>query len=371
MKALVIGGTGPTGPFLVQGLLQRGYDVAILHRGTHEVDTIPPEVEHIHADPHFRETLDRALHNRSFDLVLATYGRLRFVAEACVGKTPRFIGVGGTPSYRGLLVPEANDPAGLPVPTSEDSPLVQSEAETRFGYLIALTEKTVMQGHHDGHYQATMFRYPSVYGPQHLSGSVWSVMRRILDKRPHIILPDGGLTILTRGYAPNMAHAVLLAVDQPEVSAGQVYNCGDEQFLTLRQWVQVITRTMAYEWEIIGLPDAVAYPARHFIPFQGTSHHQMMDLSKIKTELGYRDLVPVREALPHTVHWLREHPPDAHSEAARRNRDPLNYAAEDELVALFKACTLRMQRVAFEHPPVYHPYPHPKDPDLHRDHRQR
>jgi nucleoside-diphosphate-sugar epimerase len=371
MKALVVGGTGPTGPFLVQGLLERGYEVAILHRGTHEVDTIPPQVEHIHADPHFRETLDAALRHRSFDLVLATYGRLRFVAEACIGKTPRFIGVGGTPGYRGLLVPEANYPSGLPVPTPEDSALVQREAETRFGYLIALTEKTVMQGHCDGHYRATMFRYPSVYGPQHLSGAVWSVLRRILDRRPHIILPDGGLTLLTRGYAPNMAHAVLLAVDQPEVAGGQVYNCGDEQFLTLRQWVEVISRTVNYDWEIIGLPDAVAHPARHFIPFQGTSHHQVMDLTKIKTELGYHDLVPIGEALPTTVKWLSENPPDANSEAAHRRRDPLDYAAEDELVALFKESLRRMQAVAFEQPPVSHVYPHPKNPNLPRDHRQR
>lgn len=33
MKALVVGGTGPTGPFLVQGLLARGFGVTILHRG--------------------------------------------------------------------------------------------------------------------------------------------------------------------------------------------------------------------------------------------------------------------------------------------------------------------------------------------------
>ncbi|MFH1486398.1 MAG: NAD-dependent epimerase/dehydratase family protein, partial [Chloroflexota bacterium] len=52
MKALVIGGTGPTGPYIVEGLLKRGYDVAILHRGTHEIP-LPTEVEHIHNDPHF------------------------------------------------------------------------------------------------------------------------------------------------------------------------------------------------------------------------------------------------------------------------------------------------------------------------------
>ena len=33
MKALVVGGTGPTGPIIVQGLLDRGYEVTIYHRG--------------------------------------------------------------------------------------------------------------------------------------------------------------------------------------------------------------------------------------------------------------------------------------------------------------------------------------------------
>ena len=56
MKALVVGGTGPTGPYIVNGLLERGYEVAIFHRGTHEIPEIPPEVEHIHGDPHFLET---------------------------------------------------------------------------------------------------------------------------------------------------------------------------------------------------------------------------------------------------------------------------------------------------------------------------
>src|SRR2546428_10618989 len=113
MRALVVGGTGPTGPFVVNGLLQRGYDVTIFHRGTHEVPEIPPEVEHIHADPHFRETLDAALVGRRFDLVVAAYGRIRFVAEALIGKTPRFIGICGGASYRGYVEPRATVPAGL------------------------------------------------------------------------------------------------------------------------------------------------------------------------------------------------------------------------------------------------------------------
>ena len=167
VKALVVGGTGPTGPLIVQGLLERGYEVAILHRGTHEVE-LPAAVEHIHADPHFRETLDSALNGRAFELVVATYGRLRYVAEALIGKTPRLITVGGTVGYRGALAPEANFPVGLPVPTRENATLVASEEEFRFAYLIALTEQVIMQGAANGHYSATHFRYPLVYGPHQL-----------------------------------------------------------------------------------------------------------------------------------------------------------------------------------------------------------
>jgi len=35
--ALLIGGTGPTGPPIARGLEARGYDVTILHSGNHEV----------------------------------------------------------------------------------------------------------------------------------------------------------------------------------------------------------------------------------------------------------------------------------------------------------------------------------------------
>jgi hypothetical protein len=72
-SALIIGGTGPTGPGVVHGLLDRGFDVAILHGGQHEV-ALPPQVRHIHADPHWPETLGAALGAARFDLVVPSTG---------------------------------------------------------------------------------------------------------------------------------------------------------------------------------------------------------------------------------------------------------------------------------------------------------
>jgi len=72
MKALVIGGTGPTGPYLVEGLIKRGYDVTIFHRGTHEID-LPEGVGHIHGDPHFLETIGEALGERQFEPIQSCF----------------------------------------------------------------------------------------------------------------------------------------------------------------------------------------------------------------------------------------------------------------------------------------------------------
>ena len=129
MKALVIGGTGPTGHFIANGLLERGYGVSILHTGRHEVEEIPPHVEHIHTNPFDQSELVNAIDGRTWDLVIATYGRLRVTAEVFLGKTERFISVGGGPAYRGYMNAEATYPQGMLVPVSEDAPKTRSEEE--------------------------------------------------------------------------------------------------------------------------------------------------------------------------------------------------------------------------------------------------
>src|SRR5947207_913747 len=60
-RALVVGGTGPTGVWIVHGLVERGWDVTILHRGAHERAETPPSVRHLHHDPYNEADLRTAL----------------------------------------------------------------------------------------------------------------------------------------------------------------------------------------------------------------------------------------------------------------------------------------------------------------------
>ena len=370
MKALIIGGSGPTGPHLINGLIERGYEVTMMHRGTHDSPLIPSTVERLIGDPHFRETLKDTLGSLTFDLVIATYGRIRYIAEEMIGRTGRFIAIGGPPSYRGMFATDANYPPGMPIPTPEDAPRVQTEEEFRFGFLIRRTEDTVFECHARNDFSATMFRYPVVYGPGPLGASIWSVMERALDARPHIVLPDGGMALVTRGYAPNVAHAVLLAVDKPEAASGQIYNCGDEQQFIFAQWVRLICDAMDHRMEVVGVPADVAFSTVDLLSLQSAPLHQLLDLHAIRSELGYRDLVPALDAIPEVVRWYLDNPPT--SQLSREDRAvALNYSAEDEQVAIHRELHQRLRAVDHVSHDVHHPYPHPREPGLARDHRRR
>ncbi len=356
MKALVFGGTGPTGPYVIDGLLKRGYQVTIFHRGTHEIN-LPQEVEHIHGDPHFVETLEEALGAYTCDLTVAMYGRLRFTAQVMRKRTPRFISVGGVGVYRGWINLAMDEPCRIPIP--EDAPLQVHPEVDKFSYRMVEAEWAVMEGHSLGHYNATHFRYPMIYGPRQLAPREWSIVRRILDGRGRLILADGGLTIESRGYAENMAYALMLAVDKPDACAGQIYNVRDDGLLTTRDWVNVIANMMGHRFEFVEMPYALARPARIYT---GRSQHRVLDISKVKAELGYQDLVPIEKAVETSARFYLENRPVLGGETEQQLRDPFDYDAEDRLIDQYYELANKVREVA---PPALgfrHPYSHPKKP---------
>ncbi|MCF2533848.1 NAD-dependent epimerase/dehydratase family protein [Yinghuangia soli] len=326
-RILVVGGTGPTGTPLVRGLVARGHEVAILHRGLHESPDTPGEVRHVHLDPYDDDALREAAAGPAYDMVIAMYGRLRRIAEAFAGRTGRFLSVGGVPAYRGWMNPALAGPGGLPVPVPEDAPLVRDVAEDAKGYRIVRTEEAVF-AHHP---QATHVRYPYVYGPKQPAPREWCIVRRVLDGRRRIVLADDGLTLHHHGYTENLAHALLLAVDHPERSAGRIYNAADDEVLTIRQVVEAAAAALGHTFEIVSMPFDLAVPARPLV-MQPAPVHRVLDLARIRADLGYRDLVAPREAVARTARWLAENPPSPGGREETILTDPFDYAAEDRLM---------------------------------------
>jgi nucleoside-diphosphate-sugar epimerase len=330
--ALLIGGTGPTGPFLLDGLVRRGYDVTLLHTGRHELPEVA-HVPHVHADPFDEASLRGALEGRTFDAVVATYGRLRVTASVLAGRCGQFVSIGGAPALRGYMDPDRFTPPGLPVPSGEDGPRSDEDDDGK-SYRIARTEQLVFEHQPT----AAHFRYPLVYGPRQLAPREWCVVRRVLDGRRRIVVADGGLTLKDAGYVENLAHAVLLALDHPEKAAGQIFNAADLETLTIAQIIEIIAAELGHTFELVSMPWELALPARPMVA-QHRPTHRVLDTSKLVTLLGYRDVVPAREAMARTARWLAEHPCPRDGVEELVLEDPFDYGAEDRLIDAWQAAT--------------------------------
>lgn len=364
-RALIIGGSGPTGPHIVEGMRQRGYGVSVLSRGVHSYP-FPADVERIIGDPHFEEPLARALGSRTFDVVIATYGRLKVTSRLLAGRTGHFLAVGGCAAYRGFTDPGDVWPVGQLSPVPETAPLCGPD-DHPFGGKIVAAERALFDHHPD----ATLFRYPYVYGPRQIAPREWSLVRRVRDGRRSVVVMHGGLSLLSHHYAENAAHAILLAVDKRDAAAGKAYNCADDEQVTQRQLIEIGARALGVDMEIVSIPDVQSAQGA-LIQYQ--PHHYLADTSLIKADLGYRDLVPAVEAITRTVHWYRDNPLEYGGEYEQRRKDVFDYEAEDRLIALARqfgrdvgAVTLRERHANY----TDHPYAHPKEHREGRDERGR
>lgn len=366
MKTLVIGGSGATGVPVLQGLLERGHEVTMLHRGVHEPAELP-DVPHIHADPHFPETIAEAVGDRAFDVVLAMYGRVTAIADVFAGRCGQLISIGGVPAYRGCLQPETVIPYGMALNAREDGPLSDgTEPVPRFAGLIRAAERAVLDRAAAGAFRGTVIRYPAIYGARNLVPWEWSVIRRIQDGRARMILPDNGLWIISRSAGRNAAELVLKAVDHPDTANGQAYNAGDDDQFTVRQWAEAIAQIMGAELEFIGIPSELAGSALiELLPPTGRPHI-LLDNNKAKRELGYREVIPARDAMVEAVDWLMAHPVTPEDYPLYPAR--FDYAAEDRLIEAYtQAVTWVRGQAHDEAPEVRHPMPHPKTVSVGRD----
>lgn len=367
MRALLIGGAGSTGRHLIDGLLDRGCRLTVLNRGSRPDAGAPPDVERIKADPHFAETLAPALSGRRFDLVIATYGRLKAVADVVSGITGRLITVGGMPVYRGFATPRALTPTGMPIPTRETHPTVESDQEHAFSHKISRTEQYVMSLGGPG-LAVTHYRYPLIYGRNPITANkIWWFVQRCLDGRRAVALPEAGLSVFSRGFAVNMAHAVMLAVDRPDAAAGRIYNCADDRQFSLAQWGEIIFDELGGAMEVVSVPDAYASHARDLQLFRDESFHRLLCTTRIRDELGYRDIVEPEAGLRETVRALRETPPDDTVIEALRAQYPL----EDALIRIQSEANERLAALDHDTSAYRHSYAHPRKPNEARDHMGR
>ena len=336
MRILVIGGTNFMGPLVVRSLSEQGHEITAFHRGQTQSD-LPRGVREILGDRRpltsSATELQRLAPEVVLDMIPATEQDAREVMSIFTGIARRVVAISSQDVYRAFG--RVNNKESGPVdalPLTEDSPLRENlypyRGETprdqddprrwQDDYDKILVERVVMG---DPNLPGTILRLPMVYGPGDYQHRLFSFLKRVDDNRPAILLDEAeSQWRWTHGYVENVADAIALAVTGDRAS-GCIYNVGEPFTFTMAEWVDKIGRAAGWRGRVVLVPRGrLPEPLRWGI---NAEQDIVVDSSRIRNELGYRERVSLDEALKHTIAWERAHPP--------KEVDPreFDYAVED------------------------------------------
>ena len=163
-----------------------------------------------------------------------------------------------------------------------------------------------------------------VHGERDGQRRFYAVWKRIADGRRAILLSNGFAGFRSsRTHVDNAAHAVAL-VATDDRAAGRVYNVGEPDALAFSEWAALIGKQLSWGGQLVIRPsDEMPAHLRDERADQW-EHHLVADTSRIRRELGYREVVSRDEGLRRMLAWYAEVPAPSPKTAGN-----LDYDAED------------------------------------------
>lgn len=281
MNILLIGGTRFIGPYVVRQLLERGHDVTVYHRGEHD-GALPSSVRHVRHPQagmpvrHFAPELLTPAPDVVVHMIAMGEADARAAVEFFRG-VQRMVWISSGDVYRAYGRFTGIEPGAIePVPLTEDAPLrsvlypyraAQPDDPIARDYEKILVERVAQSEEAP---PPAILRLPKVYGEDDNAS-----LATVYPFRGH---PQWRWT---HGYVENVAAAIVLAVLAPE-AAGNIYNVGEEHTPTVAERLAMLPPSPLADGH------HTSYDFRQDIVY---------DTSRIRRELGYRELVSEAEAM--------------------------------------------------------------------------
>ena len=310
MRILAIGGTGFIGRVVVAQLRASGHRVATLSRRGDIQGDRRSLAQHAGAIRDFAPDV-------VIDMILSSGTQARDLMDVVHRVATRVVAISSIDVYRACSVLHRLEEGALePVPLREDSPLRRNlqtyppqqieMLKSVFEWLDDEYDKIAVERHvlGDSHTSGTVLRLPMVYGPGdrlHRLRVLVAHMDRTTDD--FVMAKSIAQWRGPRGYVDNVAHAVAAAATN-EASAGRIYNVAEPQNFSEREWAERVARAIGWSGRVRAVSDADAPP--NPLLAGNLAQHWTADTSRIRTELGYAEVVGVDEAVWRTVAWERE-----------------------------------------------------------------
>jgi nucleoside-diphosphate-sugar epimerase len=345
-RVLVIGGTVFVGPSVVRELAAKGHEVAVFHRGDHEV-ILPASVRHVHGDrahiSDHRDAFRAFAPDTVVDMRSMTESDARAVVDAVRGITDRIVAVSSMDVYRAYGRLQGTEPGPpLQPPFDEESPLREKLYPYRDHTPAAIGQRPAWLGEYDkilvertvlgdDAIAGTVVRFPMVHGERDEQRRFYPLWRRMVDGRTAILMSTGSAAHrASRTHVDNAAHAVVVAATDDR-ARGRIYNVGDEDAMAWIDWARLVASHLRWTGEFVVAPSAQMPTRLRDSRPDVWDHHLVNETSRIRRELGYREVVGREDGLARALAWYAESP----------LADPavppdLDYAAEDEALVTIR-----------------------------------
>lgn len=305
-RVLVTGGAGFIGSHLVEGLVERGFEVSVVDDlSTGRIENLSSclaRIRFVRGDIRDKATLagsvqhvDSVLHLAAIASVPysvehpeATYevnvDGTRNLLDASLFSADRFVYVSSSAVY--------GDPEYLPV--DEDHPLrpISPYAESKIKAEQICREYQESYG-----LKATILRPFNVYGPRQsnnqYAGVIAKFIERLREGSPPIIYGDG---LQTRDfvYVVDAARASILAMQSDE-AAGRIINIATGVPTTINHLAQLLV-------EMLGVGGIEPH---HLGARQGDIRHSYADTREARTRLGFETQISLKEGLSSLLEWAK------------------------------------------------------------------
>jgi nucleoside-diphosphate-sugar epimerase len=306
VRVLLLGGTRFVGRLVARLLLDAGAEVTLLARG--QTGEPIPGAGMVLGDRSQPDGL-AGLGERRFDAVLDLSAYFaewtRAAAETLAGRVGHYVFVSSGAVYR----PSAE------LPWPESTPFGPVPIWGRYGEEKVASERLLWDAYADGRFAVTSFRFPFILGLGNFADRESFVFSRLEAGRP-ILLPGGGTALNQFVYAPDVAGALVAALERPDVAAGEAYNCTYPRTITNRGWVELCADVLGLEARLVPIDEAeLGVEAETVdltnIVFPYPAEHYALDGAKLTRELGVEMTTGNRRMLEDYAGWwssLRERP---------------------------------------------------------------
>lgn len=323
MKILIIGGTRFLGKHLTEALLKGNQDITLLNRGMAR-NTFPyyEDVQWILCDRHDAEKFKSLLKHRTFDVVIDTCAytpeEVELAVEVFRDRIGKYI---FTSSMAVAHNRELDERMMLPIRNRRLFPITSANP---YAYNKSLCEEFLVEQFDKTGFPFISLRPAEINGPGEVRE--WYYIERIKNGRQKILIPGHGENLVQPGYIEDIVQGFLLAIVKDN-AIGECYNVTGDEVISLNDYIKLIAEIMGQKVRTVHIPYEIfkeLASTKYYFPYN-YKYSFVVDIDKIKKELGYQPEVGIREGIRKTL--------ESWTDAYSKRETPFIHLGEVEFIS--------------------------------------